>query len=195
MYKIIGTSASRAGRVIWMLEELGLPYEHTPAKPGSPEARAVNPAGKVPVLIDGGVPITDSTAILTYLADKYGQLTAPAGTIGRAQQDSMTHFLLDEFDACLWTAARHSFVLPENMRMPAIKTSLKWEFERSQKRLAERMGNGSFVMGDQMSVPDILATECLGWADEAKFPLTDPGLRSYLTRMQARPAFQRAMAR
>ena len=195
MYKIIGTASSRAGRVIWMLEELGLPYAHVAAKPRSPEAIAANPAGKVPVLIDGAATITDSTAILTYLADKHGQLTAAAGTIARAHQDSMTHFLLDEFDACLWTAARHSFILPAEMRLPAIKESLKWEFERSQKRLAERMGGGPFVMGAQMSVPDILATECLGWADEAKFPITDPGLRSYLTRMQDRPAFKRAMAR
>jgi glutathione S-transferase len=106
-----------------------------------------NPAGKVPVLIDDGVPVTDSTAILTYLADKHGALTHPAGTLDRARQDSLTQFLLDEFDAALWMAARHSFILPEELRLSAIKNSLKWEVARSQKTLVHRMGEGPFLMG------------------------------------------------
>ena len=83
--------------------------------------RAFNPAGKVPVLVVDGEPITDSTAILHYLADRHRALTYPAGTLDRARQDSLTQFLLDEFDAALWVAARHSFILPEELRMPAIK--------------------------------------------------------------------------
>ena len=195
MYKVVGNTSTRALRVIWMLEELGLPFDHIPAKPRSEAAFAANPAGKVPVLIDGDAAITDSTAILQYLADKHGALTYPAGTLDRARQDSLTHFLLDEFDACLWTAARHSFVLPEDKRVPAIKEPLKWEFQRSQTALVQRMGDGPFVMGERMTVPDIILTECLGWAGEAKFPVTEPSLMAYLARMQERPAFQRAMAR
>lgn len=195
MYKVIGSKDTRTARVLWMLEELGVPYEHVPARPHSAEAVAANPTGKVPVLIDGDARITDSTAIMTYLADKHGKMTAPAGTIARAQQDSMTHFLLDELDACLWTATRHAFILPEEHRLPAIEKPLMWEFSRSEKRLAERMGKHPFVMGDQMSLPDILAAECLSWAAGAKFPLTDPGLGTYLTRMQARPAYQRVKAK
>ena len=80
----------------------------------------------------------------------------------------MTQFLLDELDACLWTAARHSFVLPEAMRLPAIKDSLKWEYARSLQRLADRMA-GPFLMGDEMTVPDIIATHCLGWGVAARF--------------------------
>ena len=194
MYQIVGNASTRAGRVLWMLEELGLPYEHIPAKPSSEAAFAHNPAGKVPILIDGGTPITDSTAILQYLADKHGALTFAAGTLDRARQDSFTFLILDEFDACLWTAARHSFVLPKEMRDPAIKPPLKWEFDRSQQALASRIGPGPFVMGDAMTVPDIVLTECLGWAIEAKFPPIEPSLADYLARMQARPAFKRAMA-
>ncbi|MFN6995301.1 MAG: glutathione S-transferase family protein [Aquincola tertiaricarbonis] len=195
MYKVYGTVKSRAARVIWMLEELGVPFEHVNAGPRSAEVLAVNPTGKVPVLEVEGQAIADSTAILQFLADRHGRLTHPAGTIPRALQDSLTHFLLDELDAVLWTAARHSFILPEDMRLPAIKESLKWEYARSLSRLAERLGSGPFLMGETMTVPDILATHCLIWGAGARFPTVEGSLSDYLDRMRARPAFQRAMAR
>ena len=195
MYKVIGSVKSRAFRVLWTLEELQQPYEHIAALPQSEDARAVNPAGKIPVLIEDGVPITDSTAIMTYLADKHGGLTFPAGTLDRARQDSLTQFLLDEFDATLWTAARHTFVLPEELRHSAIKDSLRWEFARSQKTLVARMGSGPFLMGEVMTVPDILLTHCGTWAEAARFTIEEPKLRDYIARMRTRPAYQRAMAR
>ncbi len=195
MYTVIGTVNSRAARVLWMLEELELPYEHIPAAPRSAGVVEFNPAGKVPVLIDDGTPITDSTAIIQYLADRHGRLTHTAGTLDRARQDSLTQFLLDEFDAALWMAARHSFILPQEMRMSAIKDSLKWEFERSQKVLVHRMGDGPFVMGEMMTVPDIILGHCLGWALSARFPLVEHRLTDYFERIRARPAYQRAMAR
>jgi glutathione S-transferase len=195
MYTVIGNAKSRAARVLWLLEELGVPYENLPAMPRSAEVTAVNPAGKVPVLIEDGVAITDSTAIMQYLADRHGKFTFPAGTLDRARQDSLTQFLLDEFDAALWMAARHSFILPEELRHSAIKDSLKWEFERSQHTLAARMGEGPFLMGEAMTVPDILLAHCLIWAETAKFPIVEPALTAFLARMRERPAFARAMAR
>lgn len=195
MYTVIGTVSSRAARVLWMLEELGQPYEHVPAAPRSEDVVEFNPAGKVPVLIEDGTPILDSTAIIQYLADKHGALTFPAGTLDRARQDSLTQFLLDEFDSALWMAARHSFILPEPLRQTAIKDSLKWEFERSQKVLISRIGDGPFLMGARMTVPDIICTHCGNWAQVAKFPITEPALAAYLARMHERPAFRRAMAR
>ena len=193
--KVFGSVKSRAMRVIWMLEELEVPFEHVSAAPRSADVMALNATGKVPVLLADGVPITDSTAILTFLADHFGRLTAPAGSLDRARQDSMTQFLLDEFDAVLWMASRHSFVLPEHLRLPAIKDSLKWEMERSQNTLLARMGEDAFLMGAQMTVPDIILTHCLSWAIAAKFPVETPALVAYAKRMRARPAFKRAAAR
>lgn len=195
MYKLVGTVKSRAVRVLWMLEELGVPYAHIAAAPRSPEALAASPSGKVPVLLVDGTPISDSTAILQFLADKHGAFTHPAGTLARAQQDSLTQLILDEFDAVLWTAARHSFILPEEMRLPAIKDSLKWEFERSQHALEARMGKGPYLMGDGLTVPDIILTHCLGWANGAGFPLIDGRLKDYAQTARARPAFARAIAK
>lgn len=192
MYSVIGTGKSRAFRVLWMLEELGQPYQHVPANPRSDGVVQFNPAGKVPVLIDDGTPITDSTAILTYLADRHQALTYPAGTLDRARQDSLTQFLLDEFDAALWLAARHSFVLPEELRLSAIKNTLRWEFDQSQKTLVHRIGEGPFVMGSQMTVPDFILAHCLSWALSARFPIVEPRLSEYLDRMRQRPAWKRA---
>lgn len=194
MYTVIGTASSRALRVLWMLEELGEAYTHVKAAPRSEGVVAFNPAGKVPVLIVEGTPVTDSTAIIQFLADRHGRFTHPAGTLERARQDSLTQFLLDEFDATLWMAARHSFILPEELRMAGIKNTLRWEFERSQHTLMARMGEGPFVMGEQMTVPDILLTHCLTWALSAKFPIAEHRLSEYLERMRARPAYQRAAA-
>lgn len=194
MLTVIGASETRAMRVLWMLEELGLSYDHVPAGPRSEGVIAFNPAGKVPVLIEDSTPIIDSTAILTYLADRHGKMTHPAGTLDRARQDSLTQFVLDEFDAVLWTAARHSFILPKEMRVARIKNSLRWEFERSQKTLVQRMAEDGFAMGDMMTVPDIILAHCLIWALAAKFPIVEPRLSDYLDRLRARPAYQRAAA-
>ena len=193
-YTVIGNVKSRALRVLWTLEELGLDYEHVDAGPRSDEVTRISPAGKVPVLVADGVPITDSVAIMTFLADRHGALTFPAGTIDRARQDSLTQMILDEIDAVLWTAARHSFVLPEDLRVGAIKDSLKWEFARSEKALVDRMAeDGPFLMGETMTIADILLAHCGGWAIAAKFPISEPRLRDHIAMMRDRPAFHRAL--
>jgi glutathione S-transferase len=194
MYTVIGTTKSRALRVLWMLEELGQPYDHIPAGPRSEDARRHNPSGKIPALLVDGVAITDSVAIMTYLADRHGALTHPAGTLDRARQDGFTNLINDEFDAVLWMAGRHSFVLPEEMRLPAIKESLRWEFDRSQARLGDTFGDGPFLMGETMTIPDLLLAHCMRWAGNASFPVTDARIIAHRDRMLARPAFSRAAA-
>ena len=169
MIEVIGAAASRAFRVLWMLEELGERYRHVAVKPHAPEVTRISPAGKIPVVIINGEALTDSTAILQHLADRRGVFTCQAGTIERARQDGWTCLLLDEFDACLWAAAKHSFVLPEPVRVNAVKPTLKWEFGKAVGRLAARLGDGPFLMGEPMTVPDFILTHCLVWANVAGF--------------------------
>lgn len=193
MYKLVGNRATRAFRPLWLLEELSVPYQHIPAAPRSDEVRAHSPAGKVPVLIDGDHVIADSMAIVTYLADKHGAFTHPAGTVARARQDAWTFRVLDEVDSVLWTAARHSFILPEDQRVPAIKDSLRVEFAANIDRIADEM-TSDCLTGDDPTVPDILLAHCLGWARNANFPDAPDVLVAYLRRLRDRPAFQRAAA-
>lgn len=194
MYTVIGKAQSRAFRVLWMLEELGLPYRHDPSLPHSDAVTLHNPSGKVPVLLtEDGTALTDSTAILTFLADSEGRMTAPAGTVARARQDALTQFLLGEFDALIWTAARHSFILPQEHRLPAIKDSLRWELARNAALLARMLGDGPFLTGSELTVPDILCAHCLSWARVAKFPVAEPALDAYMARIAERPAYATAM--
>jgi glutathione S-transferase len=193
MYKVHGTPFTRTFRVLWALEEMELPYELNPATPHSEDVRRLNASGKIPVLEVDGAVLTDSTAILTYLADKHGKFTHPAGTLERAAQDGLTQLILDEFDSVLWTASRHSFVLPEDQRCPEIKDSLKWEFARSLDRLEPRI-EGPFLMGETMTIADIILSHCLNWAFSAKFPIQNEAALAYSKSMRARPAFQRVAA-
>lgn len=190
MYTVVGKAQTRTFRVLWALEELGQDYTHEDAAPRSERVVGLSNLGKVPVLIEGDTAISDSTAILTYLADKHGGLTAPAGTLARARQDAMTFAVLDDIDAVLWTAARHSFILPEERRVPAVKDSLKWEYERNLTRILDRM-EGPYLMGDVFTVPDIIFAHCGRWAKGAKFPSEDDRYRDYLRRCRARPAMQK----
>ncbi|AAV96661.1 glutathione S-transferase family protein [Ruegeria pomeroyi] len=190
MYKVYGRVKSRASRVLWLLEELGQPYEFVDVGPHDPQVKALNGSGKIPVLVDGDHVITDSSAIMTYLADKHGQLTYPAGTPERAKQDALLHTILDEIDGVLWVAARHGFVLPEDKRVPAVIDCAKWEFERNLARLESRLG-APFAMGDKVTIVDILLVHCLNWAFGAGFPITSDRIKAYGKEMRARPAFQR----
>lgn len=191
MYIIYGNTRTRAFRVLWALEELGLPYNQVQAVPRSPEILAVNPLGKVPALgLEGGTTISDSNAILTYLADAHGALAFPAGSPERAQQDARLHFVLDSFDALLWTLARHKFVLPKDQRVD-IRASVEWEFANNSKQAEGLLGEGPYLMGDTFTIADIVFGHCIGWAITAKLKPSDR-LSAYLEHLQTRPAYQRA---
>ncbi|KNG93513.1 glutathione S-transferase family protein [Pseudaestuariivita atlantica] len=194
MYRLIGLPRTRTFRVMWLMEELALDYIHEPHPPQSDDVLKASHLGKIPVLIDGEDAISDSVAIMTYLADKHGGCTHPAGTIARARQDAVTNQVIDELDAVLWTAARHSFILPKEHRVPAIKDSLRWEFDRNAERLAARL-DGPFIAGDRFTIADILATHCLNWAYSAKFMVGNRALLDYAKEMRARPGYKAADAR
>lgn len=193
MYTLIGSPMNRTFRVLWALEELEQPYTRQIEQPRSAAVCALSPLGKVPILLVDGEPVTDSVAILTYLADRHGGLTHPAGTLARARQDALTHQVLDEIEALIWTAARHTFILPEERRVPDIKPALRWEYEKNLTSLATRLADQPYLAGEEMTVPDILALHCLNWAAAARFPEPPAPLAAYAARLRARPGYKRAV--
>lgn len=194
MYKLIGSLHTRAIRVLWMLEELGAEYEIDPVKPRSEEALAVNPSGKVPMLQVGDDVIVDSVAICQYLADSHGKFTYPAGTIERAQQDSWTCFAIDEIDSALWVAAKHAFILPEELRSETAREAAKYDFDRALGFLEQRLGNRTYVMGDEFTVPDLLLGHLAGWAVAgAKWDIPKGPAADYFERVRSRPACVKAL--
>lgn len=192
-YEVWGNVESRTFRVLWALEELGRPYRHRAERPHAPDIRALNGTGKVPVLVVEGVPLTDSVAILTFLADRHGLLAPTAGTLDRARHDALAHRVVDEIETLVWMAARHSFVLPPERRVAEIKPFLKWDWERALGPFELLVADGA-LWGDGISVADILLTHCLDWGRAARFPDPPPGLAAYAERMRARPAYARVAA-
>jgi glutathione S-transferase len=171
-----------------MLEELGVAHQVTPSKARAAEVFEIHASGKVPVLIEDGHIIPDSTAILTYLADKHGALTHPAGTIARAQQDAVTQRILDVLEAPLWLATRHSFILPKDQRMPEVIPALVRDFTKGLAKLGDELST-DYIAGDQFTIADIVMVHVMSWAIFMKFPLEHEGLKAYSKRVRARPAY------
>ncbi len=191
---VVGTKASRAMRVLWALEELGLPYEHVPSRPRDERTLAANPAGRIPALIADGETLTDSVAIMAFLADAHGRLTHPAGTPARARQDAATNAVLEMMDAPLWAYAQNAFVLPEADRVPEAKPAARAAFGRGAAAVAGLL-DGPWLAGETFTVADILLAHCAGWSRIAKMDPLPDALADHMARARARPAFGRAAAR
>ena len=195
LYQIYGSPRSRLTRVSWMLQELNEPYEIVVAKPGSAELCSVNPAGKGPVLVDGDLVVVDSAAICTYLGDKHSSanMSAEPGSRERAHLDSWVHFAQSDLEAPLWLKAKHSFILPEDKRLPVGPVTAA-EFDRAVAAMDARLGDREFALGDRFSAADVLLGHCGSWARNAKFSINSERVNSYFDRVLARDALARARA-
>ena len=195
MYKAVGSRGSRVSRVLWMLEELGEPYEFVEVKLRSPEAYALNPSGKVPILIDGDLKITDSAAICVYLGDKHAGkgMGANPGLEGRAEMDSWMHFAQSEFEAPLWNKLRHRFLLPKDVRVD-VGPAAAYDFGNEVKALEKRLEGRDYALGGRFSAVDVLLGDMGGWARAGKFPIASDAVNAYLDRVLARPARARSQA-
>ncbi len=194
MITVYGGNGSRAFRVKWLLCELGEDFTHVAARPHSPEILALNPLGQVPVLTDGDLVLTDSLAILNYLADRAGRFTHTPGTPERALMEARINFVLTEMEAPIWLMAKHGFVLPEADRHPGMRDVSEPDFARGEARFAGLLGDSDFIAGDSFAIADIVAGQTLSWAKGAKMQLQNPSVQAYLDRLQSRPACQKAAA-
>lgn len=191
---VVGTRASRALRVLWALEELGLPYEHVASKPRDARTREHVPSGRIPALIADGETLTDSVAIMTFLADAHGRLTHPAGTPARARQDAAANAALEMLDAPLWAYAQNAFALPDSDRVPEAKAAARAAFSRGAAAVAGML-HGPWAAGETFTIADILIAHCSGWSRLAKMDALPDALADHMARARARPAFGRAAAK
>jgi len=198
MLQLYGVIRSRANRPHWALEEIGAPYTYYQLDFSKGDNRSdyflkINPGGKIPVLVDGDLVVTESGAICNYLGEKYPakKLTPPSGTRERATYDQWLMFVLTELEQPLWTNGKHRFALPEDKRVPAVLDTAFWEFERAAKLLSEGLGAREFFVGDRFTMVDIMAAHTLRWALNFKFEVNHDNLNAYLGRMEERPAFKR----
>ena len=202
--KILGRGRSRSIKCIWAAEEAGLAYEyHSVDMPGgehkSEAFRKMNPAMKVPVLVEGTFILSESQAICTYIGVKRpDSLLIPVdGTRERASYDQWMSYISAELEQPLWLQAKHTFALPEAIRLPldSIKKVAAFEWEKALVPIADRLDVHLFVLGDSFSMADVALGYTLDWAKRAGFSIENAKVNNYLDRMLSRPAYLRALTK
>lgn len=193
MIKLYGFGPTRSIRVLWTLRELDVDFEFIPVNLAAgehqhPDFLRLNPAGKVPVLVDGDFVLTESVAIVLYLAEKFaGRGLLPTDLQQRAQVNRWLLFTATELEQPLWRMARHTMLYPEDKRLPADVALARQDFESMAAVLEKHMKDRQFVVGNGVSVADFVAAYTLDWAGEVELLESFPALRAYMERMYERP--------
>ena len=196
MIQLLGRATSgNVQKVIFLLEELGLPYERKDygrqfENTTTPEYAAMNPMKKVPTLVDGDTIVWQSNTILRYLANKTGNALYPADAAQRSQVDRWMDWTLAELNPAYLAGFRDA-KKAEGERAPDTGTNLANEL----KLLEDQLAKSPWVAGAQFSLADValgpIVKRCVG------FPLGLPALpkiQAWQATLQKRPAFQKATA-
>lgn len=200
--KVYGYPNTRATRITWTLEELNQDYafkliNFSKGESKAEEFLAINPGGKVPALQDGEFILTESGAIVAYLAEKFDQpaLIPAQGSQERAIFNQWCYFALCELEQPLWTIGKHKFALPKEQRVKDIFPTASWEFQQALTLLSLGLGKKDFILGGQFSAADILLGQTLIWGLAFGQAINQENLIAYHQRLSARPALAKARAR
>ena len=191
--KLYEFAPTRSIRVRWTLQELGVDFEAIPVNLAAgehrrPEFLAINPAGKLPVLVDRDIVLTESVAIALYLAEKYRDRGfLPIDVCERAEVYRWCLFAATELEQPLWRIAKHTVIFPEEQRIPADVALAEREFQPMAIVLDRHMEGREFVVGQSATVADFVTAYTLDWANERNLLDEMPNLRAYMERMYDRP--------
>ncbi len=189
---------SRSQRILWLLEELGTPYElkfyqrDAKTRLAPPELTAIHPLGKSPVITDGALKIAESGAIVDYLVRTYGQgrMMPRPGTADYEAYNEWLHY------------AEGSAMLPLmlNLYVSRLKVAGSPLHPRIDSEIANHLGyvdsalkGREFFVGQSLTGADIQMSFVGEIADVYERLGPFPNLKSWLSRMHARPAFQRSI--
>ncbi len=202
--KLYGFGPTRSLRALWALNELDADFEFISVNVMAgdlqkPEFLRLNPAGKLPVLADGDLVLTESAAIVLYLAEKYpGKNLLPSGLRERAEAFRWIMFAMTELEQPLWRIAKHTFLYDEDKRLPQDIALAREEFAAMAKVLDRHMEGRQFIVGDRFTAVDCVTAYLMDWANEEGLLEGRPNLQAYLGRMYARakapPRIANAMA-
>ncbi|MEZ5557583.1 MAG: glutathione S-transferase [Pseudomonadales bacterium] len=202
MLKIYHVPGTRSVRVIWLCEELDLDYEviavdFSQAFRASPEWRARNPVGKVPVLEDGALTMFKSGAMVQYLLDRYGNgaLQPPRGTQEHALFLQWCWFAEATWARPLGEIVNHRRALPEAAQSAAAIREMQDRANLCAQAVDQALAGRSYLLGDSFTAADVMTGYTVMLAKQlVPEPLPDR-LDAYWQRLSARPAFQIATAR
>jgi len=192
MMKLYGFGPTRSLRALWGLRELGVEFEFVPVnlqvgEHRRPDFLALNPAGKLPVLVDGDLVLPESAAIVLYLAEKYPEKgLMPAKLEQRAEVYRWVLFAVTELEQPLWRMAKHSFIYPEHERLPRDIDLARDDFTAMAAVLERHMEGRQFIVGDRVTVADCVTAYLMDWANERQLLDGFPSLKAYLQRMYER---------
>ena len=191
--KLYGFPPTRSIRVLWTLRELCVDFELVNVNLMAGENRhaeflAVNPAGKLPALVDGDFVLTESVAIVLYLAERYPDKgLLPAKLEPRSQVNRWLMFTATELEQPLWRIARHTAIYPEEKRLPGEVLLARQDFQDMASVMEVHMGGRRFLVGDNVTVADLVAAYTLDWANEVRLLEGFPRLRDCMEGMYSRP--------
>jgi len=185
---------SRAAGVVWTLEELGRPYDLKfvdilKGAQKAPELTELNPMGKIPLLIDGDVVVTESAAISLYLADRYA-----SGELAPTLDDPRRGTYLR------WALFAPSVIEPGSLAhtygWPYKPGQAGWGDHASMLAAIDSAVSGKeYLLGHMFSIADVIFGGTVRYMVRVKALSPSPAVTEYLTRLDARPALQRADAR
>ena len=181
-------------RVLWALEEMGLPFEvvgldHPNHELDSPSFRAVNPFGQIPAIDDDGVVVTESGAILLYLARKSGKLM-PRDLAGEAQVLRWSVAALNTIEVPVLT---HWFVNVMGGKGSKASEALHGWADMRLRQLDGWLGERQFIATGEFTVADILMTHVLGGGTDTGLLEPYANVRAYRARCMERPAWKKAL--
>ncbi len=189
---------TRATRVAFMLEELGVPYERVvldfaKGEHKTPEYLRIHPHGWVPALVDGETIIHETAAICLHLADRFADrgLAPPVGSPERGTYYQWVVYSVATVEPSL---ADVFFQLerPAEQRDEAILRSARERFGLAAAVLASALRGRTYLLGEQFSAADVMVGAMLVWAGAMGLLQGQPELEAYVGRIRSRPAFGRS---
>jgi glutathione S-transferase len=197
--RIYGIARTRAFRALWMAMELGIDYEHDPVEIGdagarTPEFLAINPNGRLPVIVDDGFVLFESLAITMYLAKKHapGRLY-PATIEEEARLWQWTSWALTEVDRGVNIGSLHAVRLPPEERDATRRDEALKVIAAPFRVLDAAVSAQPYLLGDDFTVADLNVAAVISRAIEMDLGAV-PNLKAWLTRCLERPAARQALA-
>ena len=198
MLRIYGSAKSRAIRVLWMVGELGIPYEQKDWLPRSPETRtpeyqALNPNSRVPTIDDDGFVLSESMAINFYLAKKHRSPLYPADPKHEALALQWSLWETDRLDRQIVNYVNHTVALPAPERKPAVAEAAWTEVVPALAVLETALAKSKWLAGPDFSIADLNVAAALYRAlfiDLKPWPC----LQSWLNACWERPCAKRVRA-
>jgi len=198
MIKVYGVPASRTFRTLWMLEELGVPYENIPTHFATgdtrkPEFLAINPNGHIPALVDGDVTMWESMAINLYLAKKYDKGLLPKTLADECHAIKWSFWAMTEAEPHLLTVLMHRLYLPPDQRDTKATDAALEKLNKPFAVLDAEMAERKYLVGDGYSVADVNVASVLSWVSLLEISVEKfPNLKRWLDVCTSRPACKKA---